>query len=425
MSLSHDHINCPDCGQEIDVEAIMTSKVEQKFKQVYLKDKKALEQDFQEQQFALQKQMEAFEAKKRNENTLFLEKLAKEKEALKKVLEMEINESFQAQLASKEESLKEKQEQLLNYKQEEIAFQRSKNALIEKEKEMELAIEQQKMQWMEEMENKIQRRLDERYELKLKEKEKQIEDQRKLVEEMKRKADQGFIQSQGEVQEIAIEQWLMKHFPFDQIEEIKKGVRGGDCIQHINTRENANCGTIYYESKRTKDFQKGWISKFKDDIQRKGADIGVLVTQTMPKDMERMGEKNGIWICTFEEFKGLSFVLRDTIIKIKSASVRDEQKGDKMHLLYHYLTSNEFKLQIEAVMDGFLQMETDLAKEKRAMHSIWKQREKQIQKVILNTNNFYSSIKGIAGKAVPTLDVFELDSDDIPEGKMTRQDLEI
>ena len=418
MSLEHEHINCPDCGTEIDVEAIMSSKLEQQFKQAYLKEKSALEKKLDKEQRELAKQIDAFQKKKENENSIFLKKLEKEKENLKIVLEQEVQLKFEQKLEALDKDLRAKQAQILAFNDQEIEFEKAKNSLLEKEKAMELAIERKKMQWMEEMEQKIAKQLDERYELKLQEKEKQLKDQRKLVEEMKRKADQGFIQRQGEVQEIAIENWLKTNFPFDEIEEIKKGVRGGDCIQHIHTRSNANCGTIYYESKRTKDFQKGWIQKFKDDIQAKGADIGVLVTQTMPKDMERMGERNGIWICTFEEFKGLSFVLRDTVIKIKDASVRDEQRGEKMHMLYDYLTSNEFKMQIEAVMDGFLQMENDLIKEKRAMASLWKQREKQIQKVIINTNNFYSSIKGIAGSAIPTLDVFELGEADLPPDRV-------
>ncbi|MBK7669414.1 MAG: DUF2130 domain-containing protein [Sphingobacteriaceae bacterium] len=150
--------------------------------------------------------------------------------------------------------------------------------------------------------------------LKQKELEKQLEDQKKLVDEMKRKAEQGLTQRQGEMLELEIESWLRAQFPLDTIEEIKKGARGADCLQIVNTREKHNCGTIYYESKRTKDFQQGWIEKFKADMREKGATIGILVTEAFPKDMERMGQREGVWICSFEEFKGLCFVLRETVI---------------------------------------------------------------------------------------------------------------
>jgi len=235
-----------------------------------------------------------------------------------------------------------------------------------------------------------------------------LADQKKLMDEMKRKHEQGSMQLQGEVQELAIEEWLATTFPLDTIDEIKKGARGADCIQIVNTRESQNCGTIYYESKRTKDFQPTWIEKFKNDIREKGSNIGVLVTENLPKDMDRMGLKDGIWICTFEEFKGLSNVLRQTIIKVSNAVVSQENKGDKMEMLYTFLTSNEFKLQMEGIVEGFSQMNEDLLKEKNAMKRIWKQREKQIDKVINNTINMYGSIKGIAGNAIQSVQALEL-----------------
>src|SRR5574343_671620 len=256
---------------------------------------------------------------------------------------------------------------------------------------------------------KIRKLEEEKNELKVKELLKQLEDQKKLTEEMKRKQEQGSMQMQGEVQELAIEEFIMQNFPLDTLEEIKKGATGADCLQIVNTREVQNCGTIYYESKRTKAFQPAWIEKFKNDIRTKKANIGVLVTEVMPSDMERMGMKDGIWICTFEEFKGLSAVLRQSLIQISQAVQSQENKGDKMEMLYDFLTSNEFRLQIEGIVEGFSQMQADLISEKRAMQRIWSQREKQIEKVILNTTNMYGNIRGIAGNAVQAVRALELD----------------
>jgi hypothetical protein len=232
---------------------------------------------------------------------------------------------------------------------------------------------------------------------------------------MKRKQEQGSMQLQGEVQELAIEEWLVAQFPLDTIDEIKKGARGGDCIQTVHTRQQQNCGTIYYESKRTKDFQPSWIEKFKADIREKSADIGVLVTDVLPSDMSRMGMKDGIWICTFEEFKGLCTVLRESLIRLNTSLISQENKGDKMHLLYDFLTSNTFRMQVEAIVEGFSQMKADLETEKRSMQRIWKQREKQIEKVIVNTIDMYGSVRGIAGNAVQAVKALELESDDFEE----------
>jgi len=229
---------------------------------------------------------------------------------------------------------------------------------------------------------------------------------------MKRKHEQGSMQLQGEVQELAIEEWLATQFPLDTIDEIKKGARGGDCLQYVNTRSMQNCGTIYYESKRTKDFQPTWIEKFKMDIRDKGATIGVLVTEVMPSDMDRMGLKDGIWICNYEEFKGLCAVLRESIVQLSTAVSSQENKGDKMEMLYTFLTGNTFRMQVEAIVEGFTQMKADLESEKRSMQRIWKQRDKQIEKVITNTIDMYGSIKGIAGNAVQSVKALELPGDD-------------
>lgn len=262
---------------------------------------------------------------------------------------------------------------------------------------------------------RIQKEEQDKNELKKKELEKKLEDQKRLTEEMKRKQEQGSMQIQGEVQELVIEEWLSNQFPLDTVEEIKKGERGGDCVQTVNTRTYQNCGTIYYESKRTKAFQQNWIEKFKADMLEKKTDIGVLVTEAMPLGMERFGLKDGIWICSFEEFKGLCTVLRESIIKISATITTRDNKGNKMGMLYDFLTSNEFRLQIEAIVEGFSQMQTDLITEKRAMTKIWSKREKQIEKVISNTVGMYGSIKGIAGNAIQSIQLLELPSNDEDE----------
>jgi hypothetical protein len=255
---------------------------------------------------------------------------------------------------------------------------------------------------------KIQESEEEKSEKKVAERDQLIHQLKEQMEIMKRKAEQGSMQIQGEVQELIIEEWLSANYPLDSIEEIKKGARGADCIQTINTRSATNCGKIYYESKRAKAFQPLWIEKFKADIREKGANIGVLVTETLPADMNRMGYREGIWICSFPEFKGLSSVLRESIISMHRVVSQQENRGDKMSLVYDFLTSNEFRLQVEAIVEGFTQMKIDLDSEKRAMASIWKKREKQIEKVLLNTSDMYSSIKGIAGNAVPAVRQLEL-----------------
>ena len=275
---------------------------------------------------------------------------------------------------------------------------------------IEAEAEQKLNQKIEEEKLRIRKEVEDKNQLKVSEKEHVIQQLKDQLKEAQRKIEQGSMQIQGEVQETAIDDYLKANFPLDSIIEIKKGAKGGDSLQVINSRTKQNHGSIYYESKRTKDFQPSWIEKFKKDMQEKGATFGVLVTDAYPKEMERLGQKDGVWVCSFDEFKGLCYVLRESVILLDTAITAQENKGGKMEMLYEFLTGNEFRMQIEAIVEGFSQMQNDLTKEKRAMDSIWKQREKQIHKVILNTVNMYGSIKGIAGNAIGSIKALELPS---------------
>lgn len=255
---------------------------------------------------------------------------------------------------------------------------------------------------------KIKKQESEKTELVIESLKKQLEDQKQLTEEMKRKQEQGSMQLQGEIQELAIEKWLRGKFPIDEVSEVGKGDMGADSLQIVNTKEKSNCGSIYYESKRTKTFSESWIAKFKNDMKEQNADIGVLVTAVFPKDMDRMGLRDGVYICTYEEFKGLCFVLRDLLVKISYAHSAQENREEKSVFLYNYLTSNEFKMQMEGIVNAFVAMQHDLDTEKRAINGHWKKREKQLENVLGNTTALYGSIRGIAGNEIQTVKVLEL-----------------
>ena len=415
-------IKCPNCGTDIDVQDILSHQLEDEIRLKYQAQIAEEKKKYEAEQEKLKQEKIDFEKKKTQENELFQErfdkKLKEEKGLLEDKLKLKLKEEQSEQFAALQKELNEKSEQVkeLNRSKAEIEkLKREKGELKEaaeaetqKKLNETLVLEKEKIRKIEEDKN----------ELRFKEMQKQLEDQKKLTEEMKRKQEQGSMQMQGEVQELAIEEWLASHFPLDSIEEIKKGARGGDCIQIVNTRNRQNCGTIYYESKRTKDFQPTWIEKFKADMREKGADIGVLVTEAMPSDFDRMGIKDGVWICTYDEFKGLCAVLRESVIQLSMAISSQEGKGDKMHMLYDFLTSNTFRMQVEAIVEGFTQMKTDLESEKRSMQRIWKQRDKQIEKVITNTIDMYGSIKGIAGNAIQPVKALELTGEDDEQNEL-------
>lgn len=407
-------IKCPNCGTSIDVQDILAHQLEEEIKQKYQSQLAEEKKRFQSDQEKLENERKAFEEKKKQENELFQERLDKQLKEQKKVLEeklkVKLSEENSEQFNALQKELNEKSEQIKELNRTKAEIEKLKREKAELKEAAEAEAQRKLNETLVQEKEKIRKTEEEKNELKFKELQKQLEDQKKLTEEMKRKQEQGSMQMQGEVQELAIEEWLSAKFPLDTITEIKKGARGGDCLQIVNTRTRQNCGSIYYESKRTKDFQPSWIEKFKADMREKGADIGVLVSEAMPPDFDRMGIKEGVWVCSYEEFKGLCAVLRESVIQLSLAVASQEGKGDKMHMLYDYLTSNNFRMQVEAIVEGFSTMKNDLESEKRSMQRIWKQREKQIEKVVTNTIDMYASIKGIAGSAIQSVKALELDS---------------
>jgi len=420
---NQNQIKCPNCGTDIDVQDILSHQVEETLKKKFNATLAIERKKMETLNDNLNKAKEEFELKKQKENELFQEKLTtklkEEKEQLEKKLKNQFKMEQEDQFALLQTELNEKSEQIKDLNKTKAEIEKLKREKLELKELIEAETQVKLNQLLLEEKEKIRKSEEDKNELRFKEMQKQLEDQKRLTEEMKRKQEQGSMQLQGEVQELAIEEWLIAKFPLDTIEEIKKGARGGDCIQIVNTRTHQNCGSIYYESKRTKDFQAGWIEKFKADIRTKGANIGVLVTDAMPSDMDRMGLKDGIWICNFDEFKGLCAVLRDSIVQINNALTSQENKGDKMQILYNYLTGNTFRMQVEAIVEGFSQMKADLESEKRAMQRIWKQREKQLEKVTINTIDMHASIKGIAGNAIQSVRALEL-----PETKLDFDEIE-
>lgn len=405
-------IKCPNCNTSIDVQDILAHQLEDEIKRKYESQLANEKKKFETEADKLNKDKADFEQKKKQMNEMFQErleaKIKEEKKALEDKLKTKLKEEQEDQFLSLQKELNEKSEQIKELNRTKAEIEKLKREKAELKEAAEAEAQKKLNETLVSEKDKIRKAEEERNEMRFKELQKQLEDQKKLTEEMKRKQEQGSMQMQGEVQELAIEEWLASQFPLDTIDEIKKGARGGDCLQTVNTRSNQNCGTIYYESKRTKDFQPSWIEKFKADIREKGADIGVLVSEVMPADMERMGLKDGIWICTYEEFKALCSVLRESIIQLSTAVSSQENKGDKMHMLYDYLTSSTFRMQVEAIVEGFTQMKMDLDSEKRSMQRIWKAREKQIEKVITNTIDMYGSVKGIAGNAIQSVQALEL-----------------
>mgnify|MGYP004621337177 FL=1 len=401
-------IKCPKCGEEIDIENLIQAEAKDTLDKKLAQQKAELDkqlEEYKKQTESLKSQLEK-EKEKAIDDALKSQKQefkAKEEE-LKKNIREEQKEAYQ----ELEKELEEKSlqiKELNKLKAEKSRLEREKEELQEKiiadtEKEFSQKLVEEKQ--------KYQKQAEEKFELQIKELQKQLQDQKDLTEEMKKRQEQGSMQLQGEVQELAIEKYLKENYIYDEIKEVGKGDMGADSLQIVNTSYKPNCGTIYYESKRTKTFKEDWIAKFKNDIQEKGADIGVLVTAVYPKNMTRMGMRDGVYICTYEEFKALSFILRETLIKISDTKTLQENRHEKSAILYNYLTSTEFRFQFETIVNAFVGLQNDLESEKRAMNKLWKKREKEIQNVLSATTDMYGAIQGISGNAIQRVEALEL-----------------
>jgi len=427
-------IKCPNCGTHIDIDEIFYHQIEEKFKQQHLQDQKKLKDEIEAKrkeykthldtlkakEDALKEEKEKFdeELKKATREQLKVER-QKQYDELKKELVEEQSESVA--LLQKEIDEKSKQVQELNAAKIEIEqLKRAKEeataaAKLEAQKALsdELRLEKAKLAKIaEEEKERLAKKVADENELKLKAKDEQIEQMKRDIENAKRKAEQSSMQIQGEALELAIESWLSSQFPFDTVDEVKKGAFGADCVQTIHTRELQNCGVICYESKNTKAWSDGWVTKLKQDMLKVNADLGVLVTSVYPNDMDRMGFVDGIWVCSLDEFKGSASLLRESLIRVHKTVQREENRGDKMTLLYNYLTGNEFSMQMKSIVDGFMTMQTELDKERRSLMASWKRRQKLIDGVLQNTTEMYGSLQGIAGSgALGHIEALEL-----PEG---------
>lgn len=408
MAKLNNTIKCPNCGEEINIESLIQAGAKDELdKQLAIQQAEynKIINELKNKNSSLSEKFEQ-EKIKEIEEAIKTEKKkqAQKEEELRKKIEQEhqeANEELQKELAQKTSQLKE----LNRLKAENSRLEREKEILAE---EITAKTEEEFYKKLAEEKQKLQKTAESKYELKIIELEKQLKDQIELTKQMQEKQEQGSMQLQGEAQELAIEQYLKEHFKLDDIEEIKKGANGADTFQVVKNDFNQPCGSIYYESKRTKTFSNGWIAKFKDDIQAKCADIGVLVTSVYPAGTERMELKDGIYICSFEEFKALVPILRNTLIEFNNIKVLQHNQYDKSVQLYNFLTSNEFKLQFETIYNCFSNLRTNLQKEKDAMNRIWKQREKELNNVLKATTGMYGSIQGIAGNAVPVVESLEL-----------------
>lgn len=434
-------IKCPHCQFEFNLYSVLSDKIKEQIKEHFRQElekqkeletqkiKDSLKKDYEEKileetqkykkkhedlelifkkreldfQAQLEKQKNEFEIEKNRSQQEFkfhLEQLNKQLEYVEKQREALVKEN------------ERRQRELEQVRQLELQLRQRENELFEKEKNLELVVQRKLVQEREKTEELLRKKFLEEFQMNLEQKDKTISNMQRKIEELSFKLQQGSQQLQGEIQEIVIEEALREKFPFDMIQPVPKGVRGADVVQEVYNKFGELCGKIVWESKRTSNWSNDWIPKLKENRNEINAEIAVIVSRTLPKEIKSIGLIDGVWVSDFTSFIGLAISLRENLLQLNYLKNFLSGKKTKMEQLYNYICSEQFVNKISAIVEAFKNMKNDLEKERIAMEKHWRKREEELNKVIKHTARIFGELEALAGNQLPEVKLFEL-----PDGK--------
>lgn len=399
-------IKCPSCGSNIPLTETLANQAKESVRKEFEGRERERNDEIKRQIEELERARNEIEASKRDvagtvEKMLATEKLRLSQEAAKKAREavlVELND-LKAETA-------EKDRLLAVARDTELEQRKRARDLEERQKSLELEVARKIDEERARIKAAALDSFSEEHRLKDLEKDKQLGDARRALAEMTRKLEQGSMQAQGEVLELDLESMLKAKFPVDAIDPVPKGRRGADILHRVYTRDGTVCGTIVWEFKNTKAWSDEWIAKLKDDQREERADIAVIVTGTMPKGVAAFALVEGVWVTNITLAGPLAEALRVNLVQLSSSRLASVGKNEKMEAMYNYLTGPEFRQKVEAIAEAFKAMKDDLEQEKRAMTRIWAKRDKQIERVVMNTLKLYGDMQGIA--TLPEIKSLEL-----------------
>ncbi|GJQ23263.1 hypothetical protein BIY37_00505 [Candidatus Brocadia sapporoensis] len=414
--MSNQTIACPYCAKEIPLTETLSHQIKEELRKEFELKAKERELEIARREKSLAEEMKTLEDARKTIDQQVFQKLQAEKEKLKRESRKEVEDAIRVELKDLKDQNVEKERKLVEAQRVELEFRKKVRELEELRKNQELEITRKLDEERKIISEKARKEAEEEMRLKLLEKEKQLEDTKKALDEAKRKAQQGSMQTQGEVLELDLESLLKAQFPTDTIEPVPKGIRGADILQKVHNKSGHYCGAMIWESKHTKAWSDGWLSKLKDDQREVKAEIAVLVTETMPKGIEGFAQIEGVWVADYALSIALASVLRTSLMELAQHKLSLVGKSEKMEVLYNYLSGPEFRQKIEAIVESFKSMKEDLDQEKRAIIKIWAKREKQIEKIVNNTAGMYGDMQGIIGATLPHIKSLELtDGTEPPE----------
>jgi hypothetical protein len=415
-------ISCPNCKTEIKLTESLAAPLIQATRQQYEQKIAQKEAQVAKRETALREQQQVIDKARESIDEQVAVRLSAEREKIaadearkaKLIVAADLTLKTR-ELADLQEVLKERDKKLTEAQQAQVDLIRKQRELDDARREMDLIIEKRVQESIITIRDKAKQEAEETFKLKVLEKEEQISSMQRQIEELRRRAEQGSQQLQGEAQELDLEAALRAKFPRDIIEPVPKGELGGDVLHRIVGPLDQHCGTILWETKRTKNWSDGWLAKLRDDQRAASAEVALLVTQALPKGVVAFDLIDGVWVAEIRCAIPIAIALRQSLVDLSSARQASEGQQTKMELVYKYLTSPRFRHRIEAIVERVSDMQSDLDRERKAMTRLWAKRDAQIRGVIESTVGMYGDLQGIAGKTLQEIDGLDLQLLDSPK----------
>jgi hypothetical protein len=407
-------ITCPNCKTEIKLTESLAAPLVESTRLQYEKRIADKDADVAKREAAIKEQQAAIAKAKEEINDEVAERLKTERKTIaaeeakkaKTLIGADLDQKAK-EVADLQEVLKQRDEKLAEAQKAQVDLIRKQRELDDAKREMDLTIEKRIQESLATTREQAKKEAEDGLKLKVAEKEQTIASMQKQIEELKRRAEQGSQQLQGEVQELELEETLRVKFPRDLIEPVPKGEHGGDAIHKVCGPLHQICGTILWESKRTKNWSDGWLAKLREDQRAAKAELAVIVTHTLPKDVDTFDFIEGVWVTSPRHVLPVAIALRHTLIELSAARQASEGQQTKMEMVYQYLTGPRFRHRVQAIVEKFSDMHDDLQKERKTMTKLWAKREEQIRCVVEATAGMYGDMQGIAGKSLQEISGLE------------------
>ncbi len=414
-------IECPSCGHEFSLSTAVLAKIKARtesemHEKMNAQQAKLVKQKKENELLAksIEKQEEDLKAKAENLESLVASR-AKEKEAeilsrAEAKAAARLKEQHDARIKDLESDRDEKAKALSEALTQELELGKQQRELTDDKAQLELQVQRTLDTEREKIREAAVAQATELSDRKLAEKDHVVGALKKQIEEMRRKAQQGSMQVQGESLEVDFENALREAFPTDELSEVPKGIRGGDLLLTVRSPSGRKAGVLAIETKQTKNWSDSWVSKLKEDQRNVAADIGLIVSSVLPIDIDRFGQKDGVWVCDIASFQALVSMLRWSMLEVNAQRVANENREEKMEVLFHYITGTEFRHKVEGLIEAFDQMRSDLDKERRSMERIWSARAKSIEQAVRNTAAMFGDVQTLSGGSligIPSLELEE------------------